>query len=1015
MKNHIIPVVLCCMAGVAPFTADAQTAGEKNIAASIIGADGKSVAETVIPAMEGRISTKLPQTSGKSPQSPTEHDPAPATPNGAIQSKKTVYLADSSDQVSVPFDVLSKRRITGAVAVIRMNDFKEAYTDRNYWTLVRAGAMGLFSATDVRGTGSVIIIDGLVRDGNSAVVSFSDMITSSEIEEVTVLKDAASRILYGSLADAGIIMIKTRRGEAYKPRMNFMYESAFGVPISYPNYLKAADYMILYNEARKNDGLLPIYSWEDIENTRNSIDPVKYPDVDYYRGNEFLARVKPQQRIQAEFTGGNSAAQYYLNLGYLNSNSLLKEGEGADQSTNRFNVHGAMDVKINEYIKTTLDGTAIFNAYHGPNYQSVNFWNLSTSQRVNAYPLLIPINRIREEDIGLVEEAARQRSIIKENYLLGGDRNFMQNLLGDFNLGGYDNTMDRLMNVNIGVDVNLKQIADGLSFKTYFGSDNYNQYAIRQINRYAVYNPVEQNDGMLAVEKIGDNDFVGEQTMNNIAFYRRYGWINTLNYNRILASKHDINAVLISHLNTYKQSGFINTERHANFGLRANYLYDNRLIAEYSSAYIGSPYFKDGRRWGYAQSVGAGWILSEEKFTANLPFPDYLKLKVTWANTKSYHHSSFNSFHLFENTYTAGSVYNYGNGTGANNAVTVNYGNDNISWVQRSEFNAGVETAIFNRTVFVEMNYFNSLHYGIPERPVNTYPEYFGGGNFIPVENYGRQHEQGFEAGVNFSHKSGEWQLNAGINMIYIAPRILTTDELLYPPEEQYLSKKGTSPFAQWGLIAEGLYTQEEIDRINHPDEDAVRPTFGTVRAGDIKYRDLNSDKKIDSEDVTVIGSSHATAGYGLTVGAAWRNLTLWAYFAAQRGKSGFFRGNYYNVTGEMKYPAHLTGRWAYDPETGVDTRSTATYPRLTTAEEANNFRNSTWWLGTHNSVSMPALQLGYSFDRKITGALRMKKLTVFVRGQNLFMIGPNAAKLQLNVGSEPQMRWYYAGLNAEF
>jgi TonB-linked SusC/RagA family outer membrane protein len=936
--------------------------------------------------------------------------------NGVVQLTAALYMNERRDQVSVPFGTLSKRRIVGAVNNIQMDDYAGKYTDRNYWTLINATGLGMFSSTDVRGMGSTVVIDGLVRDGNSAVVNFSDMINANEIEEITVLKDAASKMLYGAMADKGIILIKTRHGEAHKRRMNFTYESSLGVPISYPNYLKAADYMILYNEANKNDGKPIVYSWEDIENTRNGSDPLTYPDVDYYRGHEFLDRVKPQQRLQADFSGGNRVAQYYLNMSYLNSRSLLKEGEGSKQSTNRFNVHGSINMQINDFIKASLDGMAIFNAYHGPYYKSVNFWNLSTSERVNAYPLLIPVDEVREEDREIVDEAVRQRSLIRGRYLAGGNRNFTQNLLGDLNLGGYDNTMDRLMNINIGIEVNLKKITDGLSFTTYFGSDNYNQYATRQINGYAVYNPTRQSDGAIALEKVGDNDFVGKQTMNNIAFYRRYGWINTLGYRRIFSEKHDINATLNSYMNTYKQSGFINTERHLNFGGRFNYMYDNRWIAEYSGAYIGSPYFRDGRRWGYAQSLGGGWILSEEDMLKNIQWLNWLKLKATWGNTKSYELSAFSGFHMFENTYTAGSAYNYGDGNGANNAMTITYGNGDLSWVQRNELNIGVETSLFNRWLFVEANYFNSLHYDIPERPVNAYPSYLGGANFIPVENYGRQREQGIEAGINFSRKIGELQLNIGAKAIYIVPKILVTDELAYNRDEQYLRKTGTSPFALWGLVAEGLYTQEEIDRINDPaDGDVVRPGFGIVRAGDIKYLDQNNDKKIDNDDVRVLGSSHATANYGLTLNITWRQWNLFACFTAQTGISSFFRSNYYNVSGEMKYPAHLTGRWAYDPATGTDTRSTATYPRLTVSEDANNFRNSTYWLGSRNYLSMPALQLTYAFGDKITNALRMKTLNVFARGQNLFMAGPNADKLRLNVGSEPQMRWYYFGLTAEF
>jgi len=926
------------------------------------------------------------------------------------------YIEGKNDQVNVAFGTQSKRRIVGAVSNIRLDDYKDIYNDRNFWTLVNASSLGNFSATDVRGAGSVILIDGLVRDSRSAIANLSDMINADEIEEITILKDAASKMLYGALADKGIIMIKTRRGEANKHKMNFTYECGLGSPISYPNYLKAADYMILYNEARQNDGLTPFYSYTDIENTRNGVDPVAYPDVDYYRDKTFLHSLVPQQRFQGEFIGGNEVAQYYLNLGYMNTQSLLKTGEANSQSTNRFNVHGAVDVKLTNFIKVTLDGTAIFNAYHGPYWKTLDFWNLTTSERVNAYPLLIPIDRIRPEDAEIIDEARTQRSIINDAYLLGGSSGFTQNnrqnIYGDLNLGGYENTMDRLMNVNIGIDVNLKGIADGLSYRTYFGTDHYNRYVTSQTNEYAVYIPEIESDGSIKISKEGNNNFVGSQNMTGVSFSRRYGWTNAFTYDRTFSDKHQLNAELTSLYYTYQESDTIYSDRNMNFGFRANYMYNKRYVAEYSSTYIGSSFLKNGNRWGYAQALGAAWIASEEDFLKDIHGLDYLKIKASWGNTKSDRSDGYTNYHLFENTYLAGAVYNYGDGNGKNNMMILGSGNPNLTFTQSNELNAGFETSLIKHKLFIEANYFNNLRYGIVERLTSSYPAYLGGENFIPSDNYGRRREQGVEVGLNFRKKFGEFNINAGLNAIWASTKILRTNEDNYGPNMAYRQSVGKSYWSVWGLQADGLYTQAEIDQINDPSANVVRPTYGIVRAGDIKYLDQNNDGKIDDNDITVIGSSHPTSAYSFTIDASWRNFNLWAYFNAQLGcktVDGSSAGNdYYWVNGEMKYPAHLFERWTND-------NPNATYPRLTVSETGNNYQNSTFWVSNKNYFSMPSIQLTYSFDEHIAKAVSMKKLMVFVRANDLFKIGPNADILQLNVGSEPQMRWYYIGVKAQF
>ena len=196
----------------------------------------------------------------------------------AIALEASPYRSGSADRVELPFGTLTDRRVVGAVNDIDMDRYKDKLSDYGLDGVLQAEGFGVFGAKDVRGMGYTILIDGLVRDGSNSVASLSDMLNADEVERITVLKDAASRLLYGSYADKGIILIKTRRGEAHKRIMNFSYETSFGIPKAQPEYLRAADYMILYNEALRNDGGNPMYSYQDIENARAGVDPVKYPD-----------------------------------------------------------------------------------------------------------------------------------------------------------------------------------------------------------------------------------------------------------------------------------------------------------------------------------------------------------------------------------------------------------------------------------------------------------------------------------------------------------------------------------------------------------------------------------------------------------------------------------------------------------------------------------------------------------------------------------------------------------------
>lgn len=1000
------------------------------ISGRVLTEDGDPISGAVITAMEG---TKVARTSddgtftvvsGAADYICVEADnyetrnvylPNFMEDGRVVVMESTVFKSGAKDKIAMPFGDLEDRLITGAVTRLRLSDYEDKITDNNFKTYLDALGFGMFGSKDIRGTGYVVFVDGLPRDGNSAVSSFVSMMNIEQIEDITILKDAASRMLYGARADKGIIMIRTKRGQAHKRESNIRYESDFGIPISYPEYLSASNYMILYNEALKNDGFEPKYSYDEIESARSGADPIKYPSQNYFT-SEFLRAFKPQHKIAADFAGGNQVAQYYLNLGYYNTSSILKLGKAGEQGTNRFNLRGNVNVNVNKWISVTLDAAAIFNAYSGPNYKNNNFWALSTSERVNAYPFLIPIDRVREEDQSIVDEAFAQRSVIYGKYLVGGDKTFTQNIYGDALLGGYSNSMDRVAQVNIGLNLDLGFITKGLKFRSYFASDNYNQYTNTQANTYAVYTPTFQTDGTVAIERVGVNSFVGSQKISGVTFYRRTGFINSLNYDRTFGEKHQLSAVANAVANSYKQSGLAYSLRSANFGVRANYAYNRQFVIEYSGAYIGTSRFAKENRWGYAQAAGLGWILSENDFLKNVQWLDYLKLKATYARTKTDIDDDLNQYYLWTNTYTGGGSYNYGDGAGANGIMLPVMGNYDLGWIKRDDVNVGVEAVLLKNKLNFEANYFYSRRFDTPVRRQATLPSHIGGADFVPFENFGSNRNTGFEVRLGWNESFGDFKVGLTGTVVYYNPKVLVCDETDFGKGMEYRQHGGKPSDSIWGLQAEGLYTQEEIDAINDASNtDVVRPTFGEVQAGDIKYRDMNGDKKIDDKDLSVIGYNHARFNYGLVVDLKWRRWGLWMYCTAQTGSSNLFQNKYYNVYGEMKYPTHLVNRWAYDPENGIDTRNTATYPRLTTLQNENNYRASSYWLGSTDYFAIPDVQLTYSFGQKALSAMHMKGLMLYVKGGNLLQVGPSADKQRLNVGSEPQYRQYCVGLKLKF
>lgn len=940
----------------------------------------------------------------------------------AIALEASPYRSGSADRVELPFGTLTDRRVVGAVNDIDMDRYKDKLSDYGLDGVLQAEGFGVFGAKDVRGMGYTILIDGLVRDGSNSVASLSDMLNADEVERITVLKDAASRLLYGSYADKGIILIKTRRGEAHKRIMNFSYETSFGIPKAQPEYLRAADYMILYNEALRNDGGNPMYSYQDIENARAGVDPVKYPDQNYY-SSEFLRGFKPQNRVSAEFIGGSRVAQYYLNAGFYNTKSIVSMGESDKQRTNRFNVRGNVDVNINKYIKVSLDAAAIFNSYHGPNWKNGNFWRLSTENPVNSYPFLIPVDRLDMEDEytkTALEDAELQRSVIGGKYLVGGNNNnnpnYLRNPYGDLYLGGYANTMDRMAHINVGIDVDFSWLTEGLSFKTYFGTDNYNKYTTTQNNSYASYEPAFGDDGTIRIANIyGSNDFVGSQTMTDTGFYRRLGWNNALSYDRTFSGRHQLSAVLMSTMHHYKESGATHAEKSVNFGGRVNYAFADKYVAEYSGAYIGSTFLSRGNRWGYAQGGGLGWIVSEEEFLRGSRWLNYLKIKVSYANTKS---DSGMSNYIDTDIYDPGANYNYGDGTGQNALMTLQRGNPAISWVQRHDVNVGMEFSLFRHALSGEVNYFNSLRFDEITRRTSQLPGVLGSSVFIPNENYNSRRQSGIEARITYRRHFGDFGLEVGADMIWYKPRYVKYSEIDYPEHLSYLSRRPADrcdlgPASRRVLYAGGDRPDERRrrDRPSHLRNGAGRrhQVSRRQRRHAHRRRGLHRDRQY-ARPVRLRTQSHPHV-------AQFRTVRL-----HERPDGGDQRLSERRVLCGLRAQRQVSG--TPDRPLGLRSQPRDRYARYgdlsasdgqLVGDDAQLRQDVDVLARRQNYFSIPAVQLSYHLGDKLMKTLRLKDVTIYARATDILLLSPSRDRMILNVGSEFQYAWVHLGVKLKF
>ncbi len=903
-----------------------------------------------------------------------------------ITIEKQPYQLSEKDKVNIPFGTIEHRYLTGAVTVLDPDEILKYDANQDIYAAMNGRVPGLFGNDDVYGMGSaLLVVDGIPRPVNT--------LNLEEIQQITVLKDPVSRLLYGARAYQPVILFTTKRGEPYKSKMNVRVETGVMSPISYPKYLGAADYMTLYNEARVNDGKLPIYDSEAIDNTRNKVNPVLYPDESYYNST-YLKNFQSYFNLITEASGGNDIAQYYVYMGWNRQDSLLALGKS--EKYDRINLRGNANYKINDYISMRADGVAIFELTN--NMKNSDFYTNSSTFLPNQAPVLIPVS-----DSTLMANA----TLINGKYVLGGSSNYQDNIYGDMVLAGYTNTMNRILQVNSGLDFDLNFITEGLTAKAYLTFDVRNYYETRLLNKYAVYNPVPEGDGNYTLDKIGLDVKQGAESLINPNFYRRIGLFGTLNYHRIFNTDHEINGIAVAYRQQLQLNNQIHETRDLHFGLQANYSYKKKYIAQVGGVVVGSPRFSSQNRYAFSPAAGLAWVISDEDFMPSDVF-NFLKLRVNWGiiNTDQ----GIADYYLYQTTYSQGNNFIYDNGVVQNRVRYFgNIGNPDIGWVKREELSAGFDALILNKSVNLEATFFRSRLYDEITIRDNYYPVFVGDtihrtndiDNTLPYENYNSHLNQGVDFGITYHFRIQDFNLSVGSNLVYAVPKVLQLDEPDY--EYDYLRRTGKPTDAIFGYVAEGLFSDDQ-DIASHPTQ-----TFGVVQPGDIKYKDLNNDGIIDVNDMKVIGYSTPRLQYSLHFNISYKIVNLFVMGIGQNGQSTLFDSPYYWVYGERKYSELVMNRWT--PETA----STATYPRLSSVDNANNFRSSTYWLDQNNWFTLQRVQLSVNLPEKIAMNSFFKGAQIYLRGSNLLTLSKIREKRELNIGSAPQFRTYAVGLNASF
>jgi len=905
--------------------------------------------------------------------------------------------------VNVAFGQTSKEDLMGGVSEVNVAELMK----KDYHNYSLDGLQSLIGGYNgnIWGQAPLVLIDGVPRDASN--------VKASEVDKITVLKGASAVVLYGSKGAKGVILITTKRGKAQRLTIEANANTGFYVAKRYPNYLGASEYMSLYNEACANDGINAKYSADEIYNTASHTDTYRYPDMDLY-SSEYQRKAYNRTDATMEVTGGNENAKYYANFGMQYNSSFLKYGDHKNDNNLAFNVRGNIDARITSWLSAFANvGININNQYSDRG----DFWGAAASLRPNWYTALIPIDMIDTNNSSLKTIVGNSNNIIDGKYLLGGTSTDQTTLYGDMLAAGYVKDKNRNFLFDVGVNADLSMLLKGLSFKATFSVDYWDYYSEAWKEGYAVYEPTWSNmngkDMVMGLTKYGSdtnstNEYVGSSSYNQTMTFR-----GQFDYNNTFNKLHNVSASLIGwgyQRQESKDADHSSSSYHRisnlNLGLRAAYNFNHLYYAELAAALVHSAKLPEGKRNAISPSVTLGWRLGQESWFKNaLPFVDDAKINASYAVLNQ--DIDISDYYMYKGYYNQkGGWYQWEDATQGGNCNTSTRGeNMDLGYIQRKEWRIGFEASLLNKLVTIDFNYFNQLTDGLLTTGSSTiYPAFFSGnGSFLPYLNYNQDTRKGFDFTVNLNKKIGQVEATLGLTGQVLTTNAKRRDEV-YSDSYQY--RAGHALDTQWGYICEGFFS-DATDIANH-----AKQTFGDVQPGDLKYKDVNGDGTIDSKDQVDLGKAGWSAApfiYGINLTLKWKQFTLFASATGQTGAIGIKNSSYYWVKGSSKYSDVVLGRWT--PETA----NTATYPRLTTTDNSNNFQSSTFWRYSTDRLDLQRVQLTYDLPSHLFTNKIISAMSVYFLGESLFTISNNYKLMETNVGSAPQSRFYNIGLKVTF
>ncbi len=902
----------------------------------------------------------------------------------------TITLGDAQEAleevVIVGFGVQKKESVVAAISQIDARELlkssspniSQAIAGRlpGVITSQTSGAPGADDARlFIRGRASfagdnqpLILVDGVERRYSQ--------ISPDDIETISILKDASATAVYGVRGANGVVLITTKRGRDGRPQISLSANFQTQSPTREDSFLDSYNSVMLLEEARRNDGLLPQYTTDDIDMFRKSsqgqlsaAEAQLYPNVDWY--GAILRESSPAARYNATVRGGTRRMRYFTSLDYYDQDGLYKNVSTYeyDRSSNtdfkRYGFRANLDFDLTRKMVLSVNFATRFEERKGPNIGTEN----TTSND--------PYNELFYE---VNHTPGWLFPVRYENGLYGGNAQNKNNIVARLARGGFYQRTNTVNETNFNLKHDLGFITRGLSVRGLVSFDYETYYNRRFTAGFATYELLDRAHPELQSSYTRYNEdqelsYAGNTQTTAMKTYMEFA----LNYERSFNTRHNVTGLLLYNQNDYRIQSEL-ARRYQGLVGRLTYNYASRYFAELNAGFNGSENFAPGRRFGFFPSASAGWLLTNESFLkGSNKWLNILKFKLSYGevgNDRYQVNGADQRFLYVPSWIQLGNAYLFGDTNWQTGIYEGNFPNYLVTWEKARKYNVGLESSFFNSLLTFNMDLFRENRNNILTNYLSK-PEWLGVA--LSPGNLGKTRNEGFEVELKHNHRIGNLNYFAGLNFTHAKNKIINMDEP--SGKTAYRKQEGHAIGQFFGLVSEGFITTADLNAGTMP-----QSTFGTVKTGDLKYRDMNSDGFIDDRDQTYIGRSNLPQNtFSVSVGADWKGFSLSAMLQGVTAVSRYYDAEaMFAFVNGGKVKEHHLQRWnPVLPE--AQNLSSARYPLLHYDQYGNhNQRLNSFFLMDGSFLRLKNVEFAYTLPRALVSRLRMTELRLFVNGNNL-------------------------------